>query len=67
MDEKKKVKITIDKKGNYTIKTEEGFVGEECVNKTQELEVAIGGTVIDEGKTDAYYQDPEDPIKINID
>ena len=68
MDEgKKKIKVTIDKKGNYTIKTLEGFAGEECVQKTQDLEVAIGGQIVDEGKTEDYFRDPEDPIKITFD
>ena len=67
MDEKKKIKVTIDPKGNFTLEAKEGFAGEECVEKTQELEVAIGGTVVDEGKTDDFYRDPSDPIKINTD
>ena len=67
MDKKKKVRFTVDKQGNYIMEAVEGFAGEECVEKTQELEVAIGGVAVDSGKTDDYYRSPDDPIHINID
>lgn len=61
----KRVKITIDKKGDYTIEALEGFSGTSCVEQTKTLEVAIGGSVVSEGKTGAYY-DPDSGAPVSI-
>lgn len=63
----RRVRITIDGKGNYSIEALEGFSGTSCVEQTRELEVAIGGMVVDEGKTDAYYNPEDDnPVNLNL-
>jgi hypothetical protein len=63
----KRVRITIDTKGNYGIEALEGFSGASCVEQTRELEVAIGGMAVDEGKTDAYYNpEDENPVSLNL-
>ena len=68
MTNQKRVKVTIDKKGNYTIEALEGFSGTSCVEQTKNLEVAIGGMSVEEGKTDAYYNpDDDNPITIEFD
>lgn len=51
----KRIQFTIDNKGNWGMKTLEGFSGESCVEQTRNLEVAIGGSLSAEGKTSAYY------------
>ena len=63
----RRVRITIDNKGNYGIEALEGFSGTSCVEQTRELEIAIGGAVVDEGKTDAYYNPEDDnPVSLNL-
>ena len=63
----RKIKIIIDKKGQYTLIAGEGFTGESCLEKTKNIEMALGGVEVDGGKTDSYYDGDEDPISINID
>lgn len=64
----RRVRITIDNKGNYSLEALEGFSGASCIEQTRELEVAIGGLVVDEGKTDAYYNpDDSNPVGIKLD
>lgn len=66
---KRKVQITIDKKGAYTMKALEGFSGESCVNNTKNIELVLGegATEVGSGKTDAYYDgDGDAPISINL-
>ncbi len=64
----KKIRITIDKKGNYGVQALEGFSGASCVEQTRCIELAIGGTEVSEGKTDAYYNpEDENPVSINLD
>jgi hypothetical protein len=65
---KRNVRITIDSKGQYTLEAGEGFSGASCLEKTKNLEVALGGTAIDEGKTGSYYDgDGDSPVTINLD
>ena len=61
----KKIKIIIDKEGNYGLEALEGFSGTSCVEKTKEIEVAIGGTTVDEGKKDEYYM-PDNDASVNL-
>lgn len=68
MSLQKRVRITIDTKGNYEIEALEGFSGASCIEQTRTLEVAIGGTAVEEGKTDAYYNpDDDNPVSISLD
>lgn len=63
----KRVKIVIDKQGNYAIEALEGFSGSSCVDQTKTLEVAIGGIAVSEGKTNAYYDpDSENPVYVDL-
>ncbi len=65
--QKKSVRITITKDGSYTLEALEGFSGSSCVEQTQDLEVAIGGTTVESDKTEAYYNPDDDPsVKIKL-
>jgi hypothetical protein len=61
-----RVRITIDTKGNPTLACLEGFEGENCLSQTKELEMVLGGTEVDGGKTPEYYDGGNNPISINI-
>ncbi|MED1125210.1 hypothetical protein [Bacillus atrophaeus] len=63
----KRVTLTIDSKGGYSIEAGEGFTGASCVEQTRDLEIAIGGSAVSEGKTDAYYEgDGDNPVNLNL-
>lgn len=67
--QKRKVKITINKKGEYTMEALEGFSGQSCINNTKNIELILGAdaTEIASGRTDAYYDDDgNNPISINL-
>lgn len=61
----KRIRFVVDNKGNHTMETLEGFSGSSCVEQTKNLELAIGGVMAAEGKTDAYYR-PEDEAPVTI-
>ena len=60
MDGQKRVKVTIDPKGSFTLEALSGFAGESCVAQTREIEIALGGVEVSEGKTNAYYDGIDD-------
>ena len=64
--EKRVVKITISKDGQYRMEAMEGFAGQDCINKTKDIELVLGGTEIGEGKKDSYYDGGDNPNTINI-
>jgi hypothetical protein len=64
--ETKRIKITIDKKGNPMLECVEGFAGENCLAQTKAIENVLGGIEVDGGKTGAYYEGDSDPISISI-
>ena len=62
---KKQVKIVIDKKGNFTVE-KFGYEGSSCT-ANQTLEVALGGTVIDEKKKPEFFDgDGDDSVQIQL-
>lgn len=61
----KRIAIKIDNKGNYTLQTVDGFAGQSCVAVTENLALAIGGSLKSEGKTDDYYR-PENEAPVNL-
>lgn len=64
---KETVEIRINTKGGFTFEAKEGFSGESCVERTRELELALGGAAISTEKTKDYYNgDDSNPININI-
>lgn len=61
----RKIQIVIDNEGNYTLEAMEGFSGASCVQGTQEIEVAIGGSTTESEKKDEYYM-PDNDTSINL-
>lgn len=60
MSGQKRVRVTIDAKGDFQFEALEGFQGESCVAQTREIEIALGGVETGEGKTAAYYDGIDD-------
>lgn len=58
--EKRLVKITVSKNGEYKMEALEGFVGQDCINKTKDIELVLGGQETGAGKTDKYFEDDGD-------
>lgn len=63
---KRTIGITIDSKGQFTLEAKEGFAGGQCLEKTKNLELVLGGEEVDGGKTNAYYDGDDAPISINL-
>lgn len=63
---KKTVEIKIDKKGNFVLEAKEGFAGTSCTEQTKQLEIVLGGTAVDSGKTNAYFDDDFSPVSIEL-
>lgn len=55
--EKRKIKVVINKKGNYTLEALDGFVGQSCREKTRDLEILLGGEYQSSENTKRYYDD----------
>lgn len=67
MNDKRKIRIKIDTKGQYTLEAMEGFSGESCVEKTKNIELLLGGERVSEGKKDEYYAgDTPESLFLNI-
>ena len=61
------IRITIDKTGAYRFEAMEGFSGQSCVEKTKTIELVLGGTQVDSGKKDSYYNgDSPENVFVNI-
>lgn len=64
---KEVVEIRINEKGDFTFKAKEGFSGTSCVERTRDLELALGGVEVKSEKTKEYYDnDPINSAFINI-
>lgn len=63
---KQKIRIVIDKKGDYTLKALEGFAGEQCRQETREIEMLLGGEAVSTENTKEYYDDPGTDIGLNL-
>lgn len=55
----KRMKITIDQKGNVETDLLEGFAGQSCTQATKFIEVAVGAGDIQQKEKDEYYQDED--------
>jgi hypothetical protein len=69
MDEKRSIKVVIDKQGAFTVQAMEGYAGQSCVEKTKNVELLLGGdaTEVAAGKTDKYYEgDGESPVSVSL-
>ena len=63
----KVVDITINSDGTTDIDLKEGFSGMSCVEKAKQIELIIGGSVIEQKEKAEYYeQDESIDLGINI-
>ena len=61
------VDITINSDGTTDIDLKEGFSGMSCVEKAKQIELIIGGSVIEQKEKAEYYeQDESIDLGINI-
>ena len=64
---KETVEIRINEKGGFTFQAKEGFSGTSCIERTRDLELALGGTAVSQEKTKEYYDaDPSSQVNIKI-
>jgi hypothetical protein len=64
---KEVVEIRINTTGGFTFKAKEGFSGESCIERTKDLELALGGKMVSQEKTKDYYRpDDADPLTIKL-
>lgn len=64
---RRNVQIKVAKGGEFTLTAGEGLTGQGCVERTAQLELVLGGTEIDGGKTSSYYDgDGEAPVSIDL-
>lgn len=54
----KKIELTINEDGSYSIDMTEGFVGQSCAQKAQNIITLLGGTATDT-KYKQEYWDPD--------
>ena len=64
---KEVVEIRINEEGGLTFQAKEGFSGASCVERTRDLELALGGRAVSQQKTDDYYKnDDQSPLRIKL-
>lgn len=64
---KETVEIRINEKGGFTFQAKEGFSGASCIERTRDLELALGGVAVNQEKTKEYYDaDPSSQVSIKI-
>ena len=64
---KQVVKITIKKDGSFSLEAGEGFKGQNCREKTRNLELLLGGeAVATENKSTYYEDDGDNDINLNL-
>lgn len=56
----KRLKIVIDKAGNLSIETKQGFIGNQCQQTIDTVMAAVGGTCMEERPTDDMFKN-DDP------
>lgn len=62
---KEVVEIIINSKGGFSLEAKEGFSGTSCVERTKDLELALGGHTISQEKTKDFYK-PDDTSPLTI-
>lgn len=64
---KEVVEIRINEEGGFTFQAKEGFSGASCIERTRDLELALGGRAVKQEKTDDFYKDDEQsPLRIKL-
>lgn len=61
----KRIKVVIDKHGNFTAEPIEGFVGQVCEHEIQNI-VSVAGATITETKNKPEFYMPENPENIFV-
>jgi hypothetical protein len=61
----KRIKVDLDKKGNFTMEPLEGFSGTVCEHEIQNLVTTVGATVTETKEKPEYYA-PENPEDIFV-
>ena len=59
----KRVELIINEDGSYSIEAMEGFSGQSCAQKTQNIITLLGGTATDTKYKQEYWD--EDPNNLN--
>ena len=62
---KEVVEIRINSKGGFTFEAKEGFARSSCVERTKELELALGGHSVSQEKTKDFYK-PDDTSPLTV-
>lgn len=62
----KAMDITINADGTTDIDLKEGFSGMSCVEKSKQIELIIGGSVVEQKEKPEYYEH-EESIDLGID
>lgn len=62
----KKMAITINTDGTTDIDLQEGFSGMSCVEKSKQIELIIGGSLVEQKEKPSFYE-PDNPVNIGID
>lgn len=61
------VKITIKKDGSFSLEAMEGIKGQNCREKTKNLELILGGEAVSSETKSTYYEDDGDNgISLNL-
>ena len=55
----KRIELIINEDGSYSVEAMEGFQGQSCAQKTQNIITLLGGTAIETKYKPEYYNDPD--------
>ena len=55
----KRIELIINEDGSYSIEAMEGFVGQSCAQKTQNIITLLGGTATETKHKPEYYDTPD--------
>ena len=58
----KRIRIKIDKAGNYSLDMGEGFTGMSCAEKAQQLQLILGGEEKDSQTKPEYFEGNDDLV-----
>lgn len=56
----KRVKVTIDKKGNIQVETLQGFIGQQCHEAVDQVMQVINGSIVESKDKGEFYM-PDNP------
>lgn len=59
----KRVKVTIDKKGNIQVETLQGFIGQQCHEAVDQVMQVINGSIVESKDKSEFYMS-DDPAQL---